>query len=305
MTTHSIPALSDPLPTPRPSAERHRDKRGNRLPRGLFWCAPGVYGVRFVCGVGHDHKEPVGALKEDAVRVHHARRARVLAEPGWCPRVERLAAKVRSQADEARERARITFGEYAEGYLKWSETNKRSWTTDRAMLKSRLTPTFGTRKLDEVTTSDVERFRETLADKIAPATANRYMALVSGMFRRAIKLGHVTANPVKGVSRYKEAGRRIAWLNAEEESAILDALPAHLRPLFTVSVHTGLRWSEQAGLRWADVDMLAGIITVRRSKNGHARRIPTNSLVRSKLVDLASGRRQPNNAQEPVFPCPH
>jgi len=131
------------------------------------------------------------------------------------------------------------------------------------------------------------------------------MALVSGMFRRAIKLGHVTANPVKGVSRYKEAGRRIAWLNAEEESAILDALPAHLRPLFTVSVHTGLRWSEQAGLRWADVDMLAGIITVRRSKNGHARRIPTNSLVRSKLVDLASGRRQPNNAQEPVFPCPH
>jgi len=94
-------------------------------------------------------------------------------------------------------------------------------------------------------------------------------------------------------------------LTNEEESAVLDALPAELRLLLTVSVHTGLRWSEQTRLRWADVDMLAGVITVRQSKNGHARRVPTNSLVRSKLVDLASGRRNPNSAQEAVFPCPH
>src|SRR6266403_120383 len=86
--------------------ERHRDRRGHRLPRGLFWYSIGTYGVRFICGAGHDHKEPVGMLKEDAIRVYHERRARVLAEPGWCPRVERRTVRELKQVEEARERAR-------------------------------------------------------------------------------------------------------------------------------------------------------------------------------------------------------
>src|SRR3989442_11531980 len=166
---------------------RHQDKRGRRLPRGLFWYAPGVYGVRFVCGAGHDHKEPVGSLKEDANRVHHERRSRVLAEPGWCPRAERRATRAQKRAEEAHERARITFGQYAEGYLKWAQANKCSWTTDRSMLNCRLTAAFGSRKLDEITTADVEGFREALLAKVSHATANRYTAVLSTMFRRALK----------------------------------------------------------------------------------------------------------------------
>ncbi len=124
-------------------------------------------------------------------------------------------------------------------------------------------------------------------------------------FRRAIRHCYVTVNPVKGISRFKEAGQRIAWLNAGEEAAIVEALPAHLRALFTVSVNTGLRWSEQIELRWADVDILVDVITVRRSKNGHRRYIPTNSVVRSALVDLASCRQRRNDGEVPVFPCVH
>jgi integrase len=56
-------------------------------------------------------------------------------------------------------------------------------------------------------------------------------------------------------------------------------------PLFTVAVHTGLRWSEQAALRWRDVDMLNGTLTVGRPKNGDGRVVPLNEVARSVLLD--------------------
>ena len=47
-----------------------------------------------------------------------------------------------------------------------------------------------------------------------------------------------------------------AYPTSADEEAIREALPAALRTLFTVSVHTGLRLSEQLGLTWGDVDFL-------------------------------------------------
>jgi site-specific recombinase XerD len=65
--------------------------------------------------------------------------------------------------------------------------------------------------------------------------------------------------------------------------------------------HTGLRYGEQMGLRWRDVDMLTGLITIDRSKNNHRRQVPMNSLVRGALVDLASRRVRPDDPMEYVF----
>ena len=55
------------------------------------------------------------------------------------------------------------------------------------------------------------------------------------------------SNPVKGIPKMKEAGGRVLYLPtatkdrpAHEEAALTKALPAELRPLFLVSVHTGL-----------------------------------------------------------------
>jgi integrase len=290
-----------PSPAMPATLARHRDKRGSRLPRGVFWYAPGVYGVRFVCGAGHDHKEPVSRLKGEAVRVHHERRARVLAESGWCPRAERRAALGRARIEEARARARMTLREYAKDYLEWAKTHKRSWRQDQSRLDSTILPVLGDRHLDEITTGDVERFRDSLLVGRTSATVNRYRDLLSGMFKRAVRLGLVGDNPVKGVPKLREAGQRLAHLAPEEEAAIREALPDLLRPAFTVSVNTGLRWSEQAGLRWRDVDMLTGIITVRISKNGTTRQVPLNCTVRSALLDLATGRRRPDDASEPLF----
>ena len=282
-------------------AKQWSKRKKDSAPRGVFRHKSGTWGIRYTCGAGHIHQEKAGPIKSEAVRAYHERRSRAHNDPGWCPKTERQRERARVQAERARERARITFREYADDYVRWAEAHKRSWRQDRSRLSSVLTPLFGDRPLDEITTADVERFRDGLLSRVTAATTNRYRDLLSGMFKRALRVGLVAMNPVTPVAKMREAGQRIVWLTRDEEAAVRDALPPDLRSAFTVAVNTGLRWSEQAGLYWRDVDMLAGVITVARGKNGRARWAPMNSVVRSVLVDLGSERRRADDPAEPVF----
>jgi integrase len=134
-----------------------------------------------------------------------------------------------------------------------------------------------------------------------PGTVNRYRDLLSAMFKRALHDGYMASNPVKATAKLKEPAGRVAYLLAEEEQAVLDALSPVFRPHFLVSIHTGLRYGEQMGLRWRDVAMLTGLITITRSKNGYGRLVPMNSVVRSVVMDLATKRTRPGDPGEYVF----
>lgn len=269
-------------------------RKKDDAPRGIRRHPSGVWAIRYTCGSGHLHKEKVGPLKSDAITCYHQRRQRALSEAGWCPGAERTA-------ERAKARRRVRFTTYAEDFDRWRETHlPRSRKADQGkvtVLKEKL----GDPWLDEITANDIERALDAIAAKRAPATRNRYRSFLSALFKRARREGHVASNPVRDVSRLTENNSRLAFLSAEEEAAVSTALPAHYRPHFVASVHTGLRWSEQMGLTWRYVDFLTGFLTVPRSKHGGARRVPMNSVVRSVLVDLATRRTPLDDPDEPVF----
>jgi site-specific recombinase XerD len=279
-------------------------KKKDAAPRGVFRHPSGVWAIRYACGAGCEkHEERVGPIKGDAIRAYHDRRARAHAEPGWCPAAERRAARDRAREEQARQRGRVTFEEYAKDYEAWTRTEHRGWRKEQGRI-ARLVTAFGTCKLDEVTTADIERFLDELrrGDRaVSPASRNRYRDQLSGMFKRAVRLGLVATNPVKGIPKLREPGGRVVYLDHDEEEAVRAALPVELRPLFAVSINTGLRWSEQAALEWRDVDPLSGFLTVRLSKNGSTRRVPINSVARAALIDVAGQRERPNDPTEPVF----
>jgi hypothetical protein len=58
---------------------------------------------------------------------------------------------------------------------------------------------------------------ERIKHGVAPATVNRYRDRLSGMFKRAVRLGLVTANPVTGIPKRKESGGRVVYLSAADE----------------------------------------------------------------------------------------
>jgi len=160
-------------------------------------------------------------------------------------------------------------------------------------------------KVDAITAGDVDSFLDGLLQDRSHSTRNRYRTLLHALFNPAIRHGYASTNTVKGVGKFKEPEGRIKFLLGEEEGIVRDALHPDLQPLFTVSVHTGLRWSEQLTLEWQDVDVLIQQIRVRQSKTGYTRQVPMNSIVRSVLLDVAAMRRTPNDREEPVFACLH
>jgi integrase len=72
-----------------------------------------------------------------------------------------------------------------------------------------------------------------------------------------------------------------------ELRAIIDTAPARWRPLLVTAVFTGMRASELRGLRWADIDLVAGIINVRQRADAWMNLGPTKSEAGKRDIPLA------------------
>ena len=97
----------------------------------------------------------------------------------------------------------------------------------------------------------------------------------------------------------REPSGRVRYLTEEEEARLMAVLPADAdRQRIKVLLQTGLRKSEFSGLRWKDIDLRAGVITIPRSKNGETRHVPMTSAIRVFLSRLP----RPLDASALVFP---
>jgi integrase len=87
----------------------------------------------------------------------------------------------------------------------------------------------------------------------------------------------------------------------EEMKKILDACAddAFIRPIIVAGMCTAMRRGDCCQLRWEDVDLKAGFITVKTSKTGETVDIPILALFRDELLKAESAREE---GAEYVFP---
>jgi integrase len=87
----------------------------------------------------------------------------------------------------------------------------------------------------------------------------------------------------------------VRFLSDEERDALLSACKASSNPwLYTcvvVALSTGMRKGELMGLHWRDVDLQAGRITLRETKNGQIRVVPLAGPALALLREHAKVRR--------------
>jgi integrase len=121
---------------------------------------------------------------------------------------------------------------------------------------------------------------------------NRCRALLSLTYRLAIRNGNVKENPIRLVLHRPENNARIRFLSPDEEARVREAIkircPERIAEL-ELALNTGLRKSEQYGLRWEDVSFTRRTLTIARSKNGSARHVALN---KSALTALGSLRER-------------
>jgi site-specific recombinase XerD len=99
----------------------------------------------------------------------------------------------------------------------------------------------------------------------------------------------IDRNPAGRIRRKTEDNGRIRFLSKEEENKIRAVLakdfPQHT-PAFDLSLHTGMRATEQFSMKWNQIDWERRILSLPKTKNGHARHIPLNVIAFAALESL-------------------
>lgn len=192
----------------------------------------------------------------------------------------------------------ISFNDFADKYLEYAHTHKRSYGRDVTILKW-LKAEFGDLHIAKIVPWQVEKYKSQRRRCVKAATVNREVALLKRMLNLAVEWGDLQENPIRSVKLYREDRRGERVLTEEEEARLLKECSPHLKPIVLTAIYTGMRLGEILSLTWENVHLNEGYITVtaENSKSRRARNIPLNSIVREVLYG------QSRNS-EVVFPSP-
>lgn len=113
---------------------------------------------------------------------------------------------------------------------------------------------FHSKRLSELTREAIAEVARIKLEQSSPGTANRYLALIRAILRKAaLEWEWIDKPPV--IKLYREAKRRVRWITPEQAKTLLAELPEHLRDLVVFSLATGLRQSNAVTLEWSQVDL--------------------------------------------------
>jgi integrase len=139
----------------------------------------------------------------------------------------------------------------------------------------------------------------------SPATVVRYLSALSHALTTATReWGWLDDNPIRHVSKPREARGRVRFLSDKERRAILTACKnsnnPYLYPVVILALSTGMRQGEIMNLAWDNVDTKAGKITLHETKNGERRVVPLAGHAMEIIKQLKSERSKATNL---LFPA--
>jgi integrase len=133
---------------------------------------------------------------------------------------------------------------------------KRSTADLISRIEKNIRPKIGSIRVGLFGTAQADRYiQDRRQEKAKDATINRELAIV----RRAFSLGMredpplVTRKPF--IRRLSEDNAREGFLEDKQYRALLNELPTHLRAIFVVGYHTGVRLGTLRKLEWEQVDL--------------------------------------------------
>ena len=157
---------------------------------------------------------------------------------------------------------------------------------------------FGKQLLKSITYEDLRAYRASRlktathqSKQRSLATVNREMAYLRRILNIAERNGWLARNPFKlgdALIHAADERRRERILTGDECQKLVDACKderAHLRPIVIAGLDTGCRLREILKLRWRDVDIQEGIITIQafNTKTMRERQVATTARLKLEL----------------------
>jgi len=165
------------------------------------------------------------------------------------------------------------------------------------LIRVHVVPTLGRVKLKSLSPAHLQGlYRDRLDAGLSPSTVQRIHAVIHRALKQALRWGLVARNVSEATDPPRAQRKEIRPLTPEQVRALLKT--AHgdrLEALYMLAITTGLRQGELFGLRWEDVDLGTGKLSVRQAlttpKGGRRLGPPKRSKSR-RSVKLTTGTVQ-------------
>lgn len=227
-----------------------------------------------------------------------------------------------------------TFAEFAEDWLARTRARRlapKTLDTYKGLVEKHLIPALGARRLGAITQEIVEQYLVGMAAKtrrrkkpratakhpgvatpsheekavpvpLAAKTINHTLTLLKAILADAVEHGFVSKSPAARIKPLRAPDREDALhiLQPDEIARLLEVAKEPWRTLYEVAMRgTGMRRGELLGLRWRDLDLAKGLLSVRRSLNRFrdgdhyvVREAPLKTRYSKRTIDLS-----PNTVQ--------
>lgn len=238
-----------------------------------------VFRLKYVDAAGRQVMETLGPERE-----------------GWTGRkaeAELRERLVRVERKGYRRPKPTTFLAYRETWFEEGRTRRR-WAPRtviqyRSILK-RLGEQFDPLPLGAIRPRHVAEYVSAKAGELEASTVSRDLSVLHDLFASAMREELVDSNPARSAEHPKKARRRWRILEPAEVGRVLAAFTdEQARAVFLTLILTGIRRHELQGLLWRDVDLLEGVLRVRKSKTEEGERAIA---LPARLVDALSAHYQ-------------
>jgi integrase len=171
----------------------------------------------------------------------------------------------------------------------------------RTSLNERILPLLGGRKLNTITTLDLQVIvDEWQAEGQASSTIRNALKPLQAIYRRARSREGVPVNPTHDLELPASDSSEVEIVSPEVAARLLEVLPVEDRAIWATALYAGLRYGELRALRWGAIDLGTRTISVRESwdpKEGvtspktrtSKRRTPVPSVLANLLEDRREG----------------
>src|SRR5215213_439485 len=164
----------------------------------------------------------------------------------------------------------LTVGEYLDRFLEdvqRGSVRESTYSRDKYLLANHVKPALGRVKLRNLSAMHLQRlYRDKLDAGLSPATIQKMHHVIHKALSQAVRWDLIARNPAEAVKAPSPATEEMRPLSADEARRLLDAAKGdRLEALYVLAVHTGMRLGELLGLKWSDVDLEGGIVSVRRT----------------------------------------
>lgn len=162
---------------------------------------------------------------------------------------------------------RLTVGRFLEDWLNKivsPRTRPSTFESYKGLVEQHLGPALGGIRLSRLAPADVQEFMtERLASGLSRRTVAYCRAVLRSALNQALRWDLVNRNVATLVDPPRVKRTNIEPFTVDELQVFLEAAEgSRFRALFVLAVSTGARRGEILGLRWSNIDLKAGLLTV-------------------------------------------